>query len=325
MDNEQLLHHYKYSEEYKSGFSNKGLFADLFLERYHNSLFYYKNFYDDLYEYGNNTNCEEVIYFIPGFNGTPGQVRFGFPGIMKRFGNKIYLKCLHLNEFSCKYPYWLKYNEDNLKKRRDQIVSDLYELSNIGKTIRVFASSTAFYDFLSVYPRIKNIKDQLILYWGSCAPDIISKTKWEGILSRWNGFVYNGMKWYSYPIHRYIRWINPECRDRYYWKYKEQRNTFFINDIESRFFVNGILWDYISTDCYNFLMDSSLADFRRTGEKLDMEVHILAATRDGFWEDSSPENIERTVNKFTRYERIIYRPTGHLWIVTPENIYDLIR
>lgn len=324
MNDEDLLQYYLFSDSYRSGFRKKGWFTDRFLDKYHRSLFFYKHFYDDLFEYGNKEDCEEVIYFIPGFNGTPGQVRFGIPGIMKKFGHKVYIRCLYLDEFSGKYPYWMKYNEKNLKKRRDKIVEDIYELAETGKKIRVFVSSTAFYDFLSVYPRLKVIKERIILYWGSCAPDSVSPGKWESFFYRLNGFFYNGMKWYSYPIHRFIKAINPECLDRYQWKYKGQRNTFYINDIESRFFVSGILWDYISTDCYNFIIDSNLANFRETGELMDMEVHILAATKDGFWDDSGPENIERTVNKYTRYERIIYKPTGHLWVVTPENISELL-
>ncbi len=325
MNADELLQYYISNGAYLSTFNQKGIFTDIFLKRYHQSLFYYKHFYDDFHEYGNRTDSNEVIYFIPGFNGTPGQIRFGFPGLIKRFGHNIYIKCLYLEEFSSKYPYWLKYTEENLEKRRDQIVSDLYDLSKLNKVIHVFVSSTAFYDFLSIYSRISDIKDRMILYWGASAPDSVSPTKWEKLFYKFNGFIRDGSIWYAYPNHSLLTKVNPECEDRVYWKNGNQRNVFFKNDIESRFFVSGLLWDYVSTDCFNFIMKSNLKNFEENGERVDMDVRILAATNDGFWDDSSIENIKRTMEKYIIRKRIIFKPTSHLWVVTPENIEELLR
>jgi len=320
----ELLRFYLKDEGYLSGFKNRRGFADFFLKRYHRSLFYYKHFYDDIHEYGNLQDCREVFYFIPGFNGTPGQVRFGLPGVVRTFGPQIYIKCLYVEEFSSRYPYWLKYNEANLQKRRDRIVKDLYELARMGKKIRVFTSSTAFYEFLSIYSEIKKIRDRIVLYWGSCAPDSITPSRWEGLFERMNGFTRNGMLWYSYPNHRFLKGFNPECNDRYRWRHGEQRNKFYLNDIESRFFIAGILWDLISIDCFRFFISSNLAGFQKTGEKIDMEVHVLAATSDGFWDNSSVENIERTVDRYVKNKRIIFKKTSHLWLVTPDHIAELL-
>lgn len=320
----ELLHFYLGDEKYLSEFREKNGFANIFLEQYHRSLFYYKHFYDDVSNYGNEQECREVFYFIPGFNGAPGQVRFGIPGIVKTFGPHIYIRCLYVQEFSVRYPYWLKYTEKNLKKRRDQIVKDLFDLARTGKKIRVFTSSTAFYEFLAIYPEIIEIKDRIVLYWGSCAPDSVTPSRWEGLFDRLNGFSYNGMRWYAYPNHHFLKKFNPECNDRFRWSYKGQKNTFYLNDIESRFFVAGFLWDLISIDCFNFFIKNNLEIFQKKGQRIDMEVHVLAATNDGFWDDSSVENINRTVDRYVKNKQIIFEKRSHLWLVTPENIARLL-
>ena len=80
----------------------------------------------------------------------------------------------------------------------------------------------------------------------------------------------------------------------------------------------------LSTDCYNFVLNSNLAVFRRSGEPIDLETHVLAATRDGFWDDSSQANIERTLDRYIRKRRTIYKAASHLWVVTPDNLSELM-
>lgn len=84
------------------------------------------------------------------------------------------------------------------------------------------------------------------------------------------------------------------------------------------------MWDYVSTDCFNFVLNSNLDVFHRSAEHIDIETHILAATRDGFWKDSSPANIERTLDKYLARKQVIYKPDSHLWVVTPDNLSELM-
>ena len=71
-----------------------------FKSRYFESLGFYKHFYDDIWQYGSEENPDKVFYFIPGINGTPGQIRFALPSIFKQYGPNIYIKCCYLEEFS---------------------------------------------------------------------------------------------------------------------------------------------------------------------------------------------------------------------------------
>lgn len=303
---------------------DRHILTDRFLDRYHESLFNYRHFYDDLDEYGNPETCNEVFYFISGMSGTAGQIRFGLPSILKRFGNKIYAKCLHLDEFSHHRPTWTKYTEDNLHKRRQKIVQDLLELCERFPRVRVVTSSTGFYDFLGSFQKLGAIEDQLILYWLSSAPDQVSRSIWESYFYRLNGFTYDGMKWYAYPNHSLLKCFNPECGTNIHWRHGQQKNIFYKNDVESRFSYLGMQWDYVSTECFNFILQDNLDIFRRIGRKVEFETHVLAATRDGFWDDSSPEVILATVDKYIGKRRILFKETSHLWAVTPENLFELL-
>ena len=108
------------------------------------------------------------------------------------------------------------------------------------------------------------------------------------------------------------------------WKYNQQKIVFFKNSLESRFTCLGLLWDYASWDCINFFLNSNLKIYQKSGQLIDIETHVLAATKDGFWDDSRPEVIEKTLNKYIVENRAIYKATSHLWVVTPENISELI-
>ena len=109
ISDQQLGDFYTGNAKYRSKFEGRHRLTDSFLRRYHESLFYNKNFYDDLEQVGNPQTCTEAFYFIPGFNGTPGQARFGLPSLVKKFGHNIFLKGLYLEEFSSRRPTWMKY------------------------------------------------------------------------------------------------------------------------------------------------------------------------------------------------------------------------
>ncbi len=309
---------------YRARFEDRHLLTDLFVARYHESLFFYKYYYDDLRLVGDPERCSEAFYFIPGFNGTPGQVRFGLPSLFEKFGRDLYLKGLYLDEFSCRQPSWMKYSAKNLQKRRQRIVADLGEMAQRFSRIRVVASSTGFYYFLAAWPEIEKNGCEFILYWVSCAPDSLAESRAEKLFYPINGFTWEGKKWFAYPNHQWLRFINPETSTRKRWRYRRQKKLFFKNDLESRFWCGGVLWDYASRDSINLMLNSNLEIFRRHGQPLDLEAHVLAAVKDGFWDDSSPEHIEQTLDKYLANRRILYKETSHLWVVTPENIAELI-
>jgi len=321
---EQLKLVYTRDPDYLSEFHDRHFLTDRFLKQYHDSLFYYRHFYDDFYAYGNPDTCTEAFYFVPGFSGTPGQIKFGFPSFIKVFGSNIYAKGLYLDEFSCCHPNWIKYTEKHLEKRRQKIVQDIKEMTERFPRVRVLVSSTGFYDFLAAYPQLGEIKNKLILYWVSCAPDQVSGSIWESYFYRFNGFTYAGMKWYSCPNHQCLKFLNPECGTKITWKYDRQKNVFYKNDLESRFFCFGLLWSYISSDCFNFVLKSNLSVYQKSGQPIDIETHVLAATKDGFWDDSRPEVIEKTLDKYLVNKRVVYKKASHLWVVTPENLSELM-
>jgi len=321
---EKLKTCYAQDPEYRAKFEDKQLLTDSFLQRYHDSLFYYKHFYDDVNPIGNPETCTEAFYFIPGFNGTPGQLRFGLPSLIKKFGSSIYIKSLYLEEFSARRASWMKYSAVHLQKRRQQIIEDLREMSSAFPRVRIIVSSTGFYDFLAAYSQLEKSKCEHILYWVSCAPDQISRPFAEKIFYRVNGFTYEGCKWFAYPNQQLLKIINPECSTQKRWRREPQHKTFYKLDLESRFYCYGLLWDYASWDCINFILRNNLDTYHSIGQPIDLETHILAATRDGFWDDSRPEVIEKTLDRYLVNKRVIYREASHLWVVTPENISALI-
>lgn len=321
--NNELFNYYSNNTEYLKLFSNRHFLTDRFLKKYYQSLFYYKHFYDDLNEYGNISTCNDVFYFIPGFNGTPGQIKFGIPSILKVFGNDVYIKSLYVEEFSCKYPTWLKYTKETLEKKRTQIIKDIHQLSQSGKKIRIVVSSSGFYDFLATYPELMKYENNLILYWISCAPDKVSESPWEKAFFPFNGFTFKGHNWFAYPNIQAIKFLNPECGSFKKWHWDGQKNHFGKNDLESRFYQFGFMWDYVSPSFFNEVLKLNLDVFHELKQKVKIETHVLAATDDGFWDDSSEENISATLSRYIASPKILFKKTSHLWVVTPEHLTHL--
>ena len=126
------------------------MLAELFKREYLASLGCFALFYDDFAEYGDR-DAPLAFYFVPGIDGVPGQVRFALPMLLRTVGPHIYVRSLHLEEFSAKRPIWEKFTPANVDKKRERIVADLDRLAGRHEKLFVMCSSSGFYDFLSAY------------------------------------------------------------------------------------------------------------------------------------------------------------------------------
>ena len=131
------------------------------------------------------------------------------------------------------------------------------------------------------------------------------------------------MRWFAYPNANWLKVFNPEASTKLQFRYRGQKNVFQKNDLESRFYHLGMMWDYASTDLFNFALD-----FYRSSEdrlpSLPIETYVLAGTKDGFWDDSSQANIQETVGRYAADARFFFKERSHLWVVTPENLAELL-
>lgn len=289
-----------------------------FRENYLFSLHQHKSFYDDLYEYGNINRADYVFYFVPGFNGVPGQIRFALPSLIAYFGPDIYVRCLYIEEFSAKRPIWEKYNESNVLKRRRKIVDDINELTQSHGDVTVIVSSSGFYDFLAAFQDFsETTKTCLKVAWVACAPDWSDHSAWEKCFFKLGGLEYNGHRWFAYPNHNWMTFINQECDSKKRWKCNGQKKTFYKADLESRFWLGGLMWDYFSFGCYNWLTEFNIS---ASNFPIDIPAGVLVATNDGYWLGKSEKEIESVVFKYLTKPKFIYRKTTHLWVIVPENI-----
>ena len=161
----------------------EGRFARAFRERYLRSLDDYRFFYDDVTALGDRDDAEHIFYFVPGINGTPGQMRFVLPSLTRVFGSRIYFKALHLPEFSARRPTWEKYTIANLDRKLAQLRADLAQLLARHERVTVIASSNGFYDFAAAagaFPP-EELRERVHLIWGACAPDHFEPTPWERV------------------------------------------------------------------------------------------------------------------------------------------------
>jgi len=299
------------------------LLTDLFRRRYLASLDDYKSFYDDLAVYGDPRGKSRALYFVPGFNGVPGQIRFALPSLTRLLGGDLYVRCLHLPEFSARQPIWDKYTPDNVAAKRAKLVADVTELAAGFDEVFVFVSSSGFYDFLAAYADLPTqVLPKLRLVWVACAPDWAEESPWEPVFYRLNGFEQRGFSWFAYPNHNWLLFINNECTADKRWQLGRQKKTFFKNDLESRFALGRVLWDYISIDCYNWHTETNLAHAR---PPIDIPAVVLVATEDGYWQGRSKEVIRGVIGKYLTDVDVLYRATTHLWVTVPENITAALR
>ena len=295
-----------------------GLWTSDFTDCYLKSLQDYKSFYDDLSEYGNPNTTQNSFYFIPGFNGVPGQIRFALPSFTKTFGTDFYIRCLYLDEFSARLPTWEKYSRDTLEKKHSAIIADLASLSARYDEISVIVNSSGFYDFLAALPLIDgSVRTKLKIAWIACAPDWAEKTIWEGFFYRINGFEQQSDRWFAYPNHNWISFINRECSADKKWRYGPQNKTFFKYDLESRFYCTGMLWAYTSVSLYNWVNAYNIgkAEF-----PVDIPTVVLVAEKDGYWSGKSEAEIATVINRYLTRSEVLFRDATHLWVTVPENL-----
>ncbi len=296
--------------------------SDKFENKYYESLNYYRFFYDDLNEYGNEEQADEAFYFIHGLDGSPGQIRFALPSLYRKLKNRFYIRSLYLSEFSATVPIWEKYTKENQNKREVQMCSDLNELSQKFNRVSVIASSTGFYDFLQAYPKLsKDTQQSLQLLWVASAPDSVDDSFWEKLFFPLNGVKRNGFRYCALPNSNLLSFINPETRLTYNWKYGVQNKTFFKHDLESRFKIFGLSWTYVSSDCMNWLLPHCTENIKAP---LDIKAYVLSATNDGYWQGKSITDMKNVINKYLSPQSMIWKDNSHLWVNIPENISELI-
>jgi len=295
----------------------------LFRRRYLESLRDYKHFYDDIHEYGSERRARRVFYFVPGINGTPGQIRFVLPSLHRVFGPDIYVRCCHLSEFSALRPIWEKYTRENMDRKRDVIVQDVVELLAHHGRLTVIASSNGFYDFLHAHERLRRRvdPDQLRVLWGACAPDRFEDTVWESVFFPLNGFVHQGHRWFAVPNHNALRLLNPETSTSQRWRHGRHKKTFFKMDLESRFVCLGLYWDYVSVSCFNEMLAHVRA---RVRTPLEADTYALVAANDGYWQGRAREEVLALIRRYAPRARAIFKRASHLWVVTPENVTEVL-
>ena len=294
----------------------------LFIKKYYDSLNYYRYFYDDLHEYGNLEQADEAFYFIHGFDGSPGQIRFALPSFYLKFKHRFYIRSLYLPEFSATAPIWEKYTSVNQHKRESRMQADLDELTQKFERVSVVTSSTGFYDFLQGYPKLsKEIQKSLRLFWVASAPDYLDDSFWEKIFFPINGFEKNGFKWCALPNSNLLTFVNPEASITYNWKFGAQKKVFFKHDLESRFNIFGLSWTYLSSDCLNWLYKQCTENITTP---IDIKAYVLSATKDGYWQGKSIPEMKKVIYKYLSPQSMIWKDNSHLWVNNPENISELL-
>ncbi|RWX45546.1 hypothetical protein H206_02662 [Candidatus Electrothrix aarhusensis] len=281
----------------------------------------YRQFYDDFFEYGNRS-AETALYFIPGINGVPGQIRFALPSLMKRYGTDIYVRCLNVPEFSSKAFIWEKYIPANMDRKRAQIVSDLNELGETYKHVKIIVSSNGIYDFMFALSGVDQcLLEKAVLFWVSVAPDSFEPTQWEKLFYRINGFQEGGHRWFAVPNSNMLKMLNPEVSVWHQWKRGGIQKKWTKTDIEFRFRCFGMLWMYISISGFNHILEYMRkdADF-----PIRIKSYILAATEDGYWQGKPESAITKLIDRYFVNREVLYRKVSHLWVLDPDNLDDLL-
>ena len=303
--------------------AREGRFARHFRACYLRSLADYKLFYDDVEEIGCADDADYVFYFVPGISGTPGQMRILLPSLTRVFGRRIFLKALHVPEFSAHRPVWEKYTAAHLDRKLARLRNDLATLLARHARITVLCSSNGFYDFaaaVNAWPR-ERLAGRVQLVWGSCAPDRIEPTPWEKIFSPLNGFTHDGHRWFAYPNHNAFTWINPETSTSFRWRDGYQWRTFFKADLESRFRCWGLDWDYISA---SQLGEAVAHVVRQITHPWNLPAEALVAASDGYWQGKPRREVEQTILRYLPHALFTFKPSSHLWVaVSPTHLTEL--
>lgn len=302
--------------------ARSGVLADLFKGRYLRSLEDYKFFYDDVEEIGRADDADYVFYFVPGVNGTPGQMRFLLPSLTRVFGHHLYLKALYLPEFSARRPIWEKYSAANVDRKLARLRADLADLLARHEHVSVVCSSNGFYDFAAAacgLPR-SDCAGRVHMLWGACAPDHFDPTPWEKVFFPLNGFEHAGHRWFAYPNHNALKFVNPETTMLHHWRDGHQHRRFHKNDLESRFTCGGLHWDYISTSQLGAMVRHVV---ERITSPWSEPSQALVAANDGYWQNTPRPEIERTIRRYLPRGQIVFKPNSHLWVANPTNVTEL--
>jgi len=293
-----------------------------FRRRYLESLEYYRFYYDDLAVYG-SPDAPRAFYFVPGFNGVPGQVRFVLPSLLRNYGAGIYVKGLSLPEFAARRPIWDKYTTANLDLRRRAIIADLDGLLSRFPRVTVLCSSSGFYDFAGAMNDWdeRRAEQRLRVIWAPCADDRNHPTVWEDIFFAFNGVVENGFRWFAYPNHWLVHLFNEETKLYHRWRFERQKRRFYKSEVESRFVALGMTWDYLSISCFGAMTKHMVSCIRRP---LDLPARVLVATKDGYFKGRTREDIEGVIGTYLTHYDALYKPASHLWVMTPENFSETL-
>jgi hypothetical protein len=303
--------------------ASSGRFARAFRESYLRSLHDYRFFYDDLADIGSPDGAEHVFYFVPGTNGTPGQMRFMLPSLTRVFGHRVYVKALHVPEFSSRRPIWEKYSLGNVDRKLAQLRDDLRGLLARFERVTVMCSSSGFYDFATVAGGLcaDIAPGRLHLLWGACAPDRFGSTRWERVLYPVNGFMHEGHAWFAYPNHNLLQVLNPETSSSYRWRDGQSRREFLKVDLESRFRCGGLDWCYTSPSALGAVARHVVS---RIPGPLHLPADALLASRDGYWQGRSRAEVEQIVRSYLPHCHLDFQPVSHLWVVTPSYVTALL-
>jgi len=154
------------------------------------------------------------------------------------------------------------------------------------------------------------------------APDRFEESRWEGLFFGLNGFVINGHRWFAYPNHNLLRFINPEMTTSFTWSYEALRKTFYKIDLESRFVCFNLYWDYISIGCFNEILEHLVTGANRV---LPIETHVLVAANDGFWQGRGEAEVREVISRYVAPKTMMLKDASHLWVATPENATALLQ
>lgn len=299
-----------------------GRLAPRFLAAYHRSLSDYRFFYDDVAEIGNPDLAEHAFYFVPGISGSPGQMRFALPSLLRTFGPRLYMKGLDAPAFSAALPIWDKYTIPNTEAKLEQLRDDLATLLRRFERLVVVCSSNGMYDFLAAASAFVpgELESRIQLVWVSCAPDRYSPTIWERVFFPVNGIVVNGHPWFAYPNHDLLRALNPETTNFFYWREGHQQRLFDKLDLESRFACLGFDWDYISTSQLGEVARHVISQIDRSWGG---PVETLIAANDGYWQGVPRAFVLEVIRRYVPRARCVFRAGSHAGVITPTNLTEL--
>jgi hypothetical protein len=186
----------------------------------------------------------------------------------------------------------------------------------------VLCSSNGFYDFAAAAQDFDaaEIESRVPLVWGACAPDSFGPSVWEKFFYPLNGFEHAGHRWWAYPNHNILTAFNPETSESFAWSDGVTRRLQKI-DLESRFRVSGIHWDYISPSHLGEAAQVAVARIRRPWRA---PAAALVAEHDGYWQGTPRDEIERRLRRYLPQVHCDFRPASHLWVVNPTNVTALL-